>query len=514
LLLAGIAVGCSSCGDDDPVGPTDKTRPTVVSTVPVMDDSLVALTTSVSATFSEPMNPATMGAGVLTLNPSVAGSTSYSDRTVTFTPDNPLQRDVTYTATVATSAADTANNRLAEPYVWEFSTFQDTIPPTIDSTYPPNHDSAASRFTWVMVYFSERMDESTLGAGSFSIQPHVPGTFTIEPQRLIWKPSAMLDLNTLYTATISTAATDSAGNALASDYAFDFYTTPDTTKPTASITSPDDDDVVGDSVLIEVDATDNARINGVFFYIDGALVPDATDEEAPYQYTWDASGENVGSTHTIFAQAFDESGNFAYSDTITVHYLWKEVITDGDEGIPRNLSNIFVRSTATQVQFRVMTHNGWGEYNDSLLGIDVVIWIDADQSALTGDTDTDNGTKPINDIGADYQMVIGFHGLYFQYWDGSVWQPPTGQGVEDLVMANDTNVFEVSITRGRIGGTGDIDLVVANVHVTTNQWDFAPDSGHARVSIKQSFTPPTTATRTPEQSATSETRRQHYGPFD
>ena len=102
LILAGFVVGCSSCGKDS-VGPTDKTRPTVVSTVPVMDDSLVSLNTTVSATFSEPMNPATVAAGVITLDPATTGSTSYSGVTVTFTPDNCMCTEMCDTCTLPES---------------------------------------------------------------------------------------------------------------------------------------------------------------------------------------------------------------------------------------------------------------------------------------------------------------------------------------------------------------------------------------------------------------------------
>ncbi len=511
LTLAVIIIGCASCGGDDPVGPTDKTRPTVVSTVPVMDDSLVSLNTAISATFSEPMNPSTMGAGVLSLEPAATGSTSYSGLTVTFTPDSPLLRDTTYTATVATSAGDTAGNRLAVPYVWEFSTFQDTIPPTVISTFPTDHDSTATVNTTVQANFSERMDMSTLGAASFTIEPNVTGLYYADPTYIRFRPSLPLDTFQLYTATITVAATDSAGNHLESDYSWEFYTTPDATPPTAAITAPSADDVVGDTALITVAATDNDRVDYVEFYVDGDLIIGADDNTAPYEYKWFAGGEEVGSEHTLVARAYDDIGNMAISDTVTVHYLWRKVITDGNEGIARNLSEVFVRSTGTQVSFRIKTHNGWGVYNDTLTGIDVVIFIDADQNALTGDRDTDDGNQDINDIGADYQMIIGFHGLYFQAWEGTGWGG--FEGVEDLVMADSTDVFEVSITRGRIGSTGALDLVVANLHVMTHEWDWAPDSGHASVSIEQVFTP-AAPSRAPSLSAASEARHVRPAPFD
>lgn len=494
-VLFGVGL-VSSCGDNPVDSKKDTTRPTVVSVTPIDFDSTVSIGASVSATFSEMMLAATMVDGVLTLSPAVAGDISYSDRTVTFTPSNGLDTNVAYTATVATSAADTAGNKLAGVYTWDFKTYLDIFPPTVAGTVPADHDSTATVNTTVAVTFNEAMNTATLGAASFQIVPSVSGVFEVSSTGMIFTPDLPLDTFLTYTATITTVAADLAGNNVETDYSWEFYTSRDTQAPTAFLLSPADGAVAADSTLIEVVASDNDRIGLVEFYIDGAHIVSADDDTFPYEYVWDASAEEIASEHTIFARAVDEAGNGAWSDTAVVSYLWKLGATDFYEpGIPRNIKNVFFRNTATQVQFRIETWDPWTEYNDLDNGIDVVIYIDSDQNPNTGDRFTDSGTINIGDIGAEIQMIIGFHGLYLQHWLGSTWGPI--EGVEDLIMSSDTNVFEVALSRQRFDDPAEFDVVVANYHVTTFQWDWVPDSGHIDVTAESYYPGSSSALRRP-----------------
>lgn len=99
--------------------------PTVLSTDPLNNAMNVALNKVVKATFSEPMNSATISGLTFILKQganTVNGSVTYSGTTASFTPNNPLSPNLTYTATITTGAQNLAGTGLADDYVWSFKT--------------------------------------------------------------------------------------------------------------------------------------------------------------------------------------------------------------------------------------------------------------------------------------------------------------------------------------------------------------------------------------------------------
>jgi len=103
----------------------DVTAPTVISVTPLNAATGVAVATTVTATFSEAVDAATLSASTFTLNPgSVAGAyvLSVDKKTVTFTPDSSLASATVYTAAITTGAKDLAGNALAANKVWTFTT--------------------------------------------------------------------------------------------------------------------------------------------------------------------------------------------------------------------------------------------------------------------------------------------------------------------------------------------------------------------------------------------------------
>ncbi len=111
--------------------PPDTTPPAVSSVSPADGATGVATTTAVSATFSEAMNAATIGASTFELrdaaNALVASSVSYDAPTLTarLTPTAVLAAAQTYTATVrggSTGVKDAAGNALTANRTWSFTT--------------------------------------------------------------------------------------------------------------------------------------------------------------------------------------------------------------------------------------------------------------------------------------------------------------------------------------------------------------------------------------------------------
>jgi hypothetical protein len=118
----------------------DTTAPTVVSRDPANGAVGVALATTVTATFSEAMDPASINAGTVELrHPTsgvVAATVAYSGGALaaTLTPSQALAPSTTYQATVrggASGVKDVAGNPLVADSTWSFTTAADGCPCTI-----------------------------------------------------------------------------------------------------------------------------------------------------------------------------------------------------------------------------------------------------------------------------------------------------------------------------------------------------------------------------------------------
>ncbi|HEY0167154.1 MAG TPA: fibrinogen-like YCDxxxxGGGW domain-containing protein [Jatrophihabitans sp.] len=89
---------------------------------------------------------------------------------------------------------------------------------------------------------------------------------------------------------------------------------PDTTAPTAAITSPADGASVYGPTTVTATASDDTGVAGVDLLVDGTVVASSTT--APYSFTWSATA--VGS-HTLQARARDAAGNTATSASVSVN---------------------------------------------------------------------------------------------------------------------------------------------------------------------------------------------------
>ena len=213
----------------------DVTPPTVIATVPATGATGVATNRKVTVAFSEVMDSATITAsGTFTLavagvgGAAVPGTVTYAGSIATFTPTSALTPNTQFTATITSAAKDLNGNALvagAVPNPWSFTTAAgpDTTPPTITLTTPPNADTNDLLNTTVNATFSEAMDPVTITApGTFALAVSglggaaVTGTVTYDSVNNIatLTPTANLTATTQYTATITNAGKDLAGNSL------------------------------------------------------------------------------------------------------------------------------------------------------------------------------------------------------------------------------------------------------------------------------------------------------------
>ncbi len=162
----------------------------------------------------------------------------------TFTPAADLAYGAVYTATITTGATDQASpaNPLAANYVWMFTTAPQPTPPTVLSTTPANGATSVPVNQAIGATFSVAMNSATIDAATFTVAG--PGgvavagtvTYTASGSVATFTPAANLAYSTLYTATITTGATNSAGTPLAGNYVWSFTTI--SPPPTVASTIP------------------------------------------------------------------------------------------------------------------------------------------------------------------------------------------------------------------------------------------------------------------------------------
>lgn len=228
LLVAG-------CGDWDGVSNPavlDTTTPVATAQAPVDDALGVPINRAISVTFNEAMAPATINESTFTLRQGateVAGTVSYSGVTAVFTPTANLAGNTRYDATIDTAATDVAGNTLELPYTWGFTTSdaEEIVAPTVTSTIPVVNASGVPDDQSITAVFSEAMHPLTITDSSFTLSQGgtpIVGTVTYSGLTATFTPDLPLDLDLEYAATITGAATDLAGIALALPYTWLFTT--------------------------------------------------------------------------------------------------------------------------------------------------------------------------------------------------------------------------------------------------------------------------------------------------
>ncbi len=214
--------------------------PTVIAVLPLQNAVAVPLNTSVSATFSEAVKPLTGTANLQVtcaapcVNPTgtVALDASGTVATFTLTPATTLLPVTVYTATVTGVTSAATGLVLVNPFVWSFTTGAtgDVTRPTVIATHPvtttPGPTPAVPSNTAITATFSEDMAPASLSAASFTVTCAAPCvspagavSYNVGSRTAIFLPAAVLAVGTTYTATVTTAATDIAGNALAGNQA-------------------------------------------------------------------------------------------------------------------------------------------------------------------------------------------------------------------------------------------------------------------------------------------------------
>ncbi len=235
LLVLSLLIGCGESSLTDGLA---SQPPQVVSSSPLDGTTTAALNGTVSAVFSENMDPATLTPATFTVTIGesavpVTGRVICSERAVTFlpfAPFAPFASNATFSAKITTGATSASGLALPQDYAWTFATSSSSEgTPTVILTEPLDEGMGVAPNSSVSATFSENMDPATLTDTTFKVTCGelaipVEGTVIYSDRTAVFWPSVHLASDSTFTATITTGAASAVAVQLADDYVWTFTT--------------------------------------------------------------------------------------------------------------------------------------------------------------------------------------------------------------------------------------------------------------------------------------------------
>ena len=359
-ILVGALCACGGGGSRDPIlgfgGTPAPVPPTVTAVAPANGTTGVAINnTLITAAFSEAMAPIT-GAASFTLtcaapctNPtSTTVSLDSTGRiaTLALPAGGTLATSTTYTATVTGASSLATGLALASPYVWRFSTgaTADTTRPRVSLTVPattaPGPTTGVATNTAISAVFTEDMAPATIRGTSFTVTCAAPCTspagtvtYVVGNRTALFTPGAALAANTTYVATITTAATDLAGNALAgnqaalpaaSNYIWSF-TTAAVPAPAGNVSVLSNNPTAGASTVCA-----DATINATFAVPSGLRMNPATITSGNFTVT---GGSPVVASTVLLDAGTGRIATFTPASPLTIGTTYTVRVKGGATGV-------------------------------------------------------------------------------------------------------------------------------------------------------------------------------------
>lgn len=163
--LAVLALALGACSDNSTTpddDDTDTTAPLVAGTSPSGGQVNVASNATITVTFNEAINQASLG-GQVTVSPGGAGAFTWlTDRQVSIANPSGWAAGVEVTVTLGTGITDLAGNHLAAPH--GFSFFVETNELLLLNTEPAAGATAVSRSANIRLQFSRPVDTTSLSS--------------------------------------------------------------------------------------------------------------------------------------------------------------------------------------------------------------------------------------------------------------------------------------------------------------------------------------------------------------
>jgi hypothetical protein len=197
----------------------------VLSTSPTADATGVMVNSTISAEFSDQIDPSYSYFTVSGPSGAVAGSRTVNGSTLAFSPQDYLDYNATYTVTLPTNIRAASGSSLSSDYTWSFTTMAAPLF-NVQSSYPAKGATGVTT-SWVTVTFTQPLDLMSILHSSFYVSsPSGPlsGYYSVSGSTVEFDYGGYLPPNTLYTATVTTAIRDTSGHTLPFNYIWTFTT--------------------------------------------------------------------------------------------------------------------------------------------------------------------------------------------------------------------------------------------------------------------------------------------------
>ncbi|MFZ0389723.1 MAG: Ig-like domain-containing protein [Calditrichia bacterium] len=204
----------------------------------------------------------------------------------------------------ATATDDADNMGFSGPTVVRVvsGALADTLPPVINIVNPVSGSSVRD----TVHVFTQVNDDGSVDRVEFYVDGVLKFTDSEDPYNFDWDVTGFANGTS---HTVFARAYDGNNNSASSNVVSVTVQKEDITPPTLIILYPPGGSTyqAGDTVIVTVDAQDNAGIDRVDFYVDGNF--QFSDHSAPYKFEWDTAGYGSGRQHSIFIKAYDIFGN-------------------------------------------------------------------------------------------------------------------------------------------------------------------------------------------------------------
>jgi hypothetical protein len=244
IIVAALGVLATACNRDQIFGnPTIAGKvPAVIAETPANGAvNVLTGTPSVSATLNEAVSPIagaasfklTCAAPCVNATGVVSLDATNTIATFTLTPGTTLAPATLYTGTIAGVTSLSGGVPMAAPFTWQFTTVAtpaDVTRPRVMLTVPatttpgptlnvPSNSAVAAVFTKSLAPATITGTSFTVTCASPCVSPVGSVRYSVSAKTAVFTPAANLTVGDTYTATLTTAITDVAGNALGGNQA-------------------------------------------------------------------------------------------------------------------------------------------------------------------------------------------------------------------------------------------------------------------------------------------------------
>lgn len=361
LAFLGKGSSSSSISSSTASGAGDTTPPTIISTSPSSGATNVSLTPTVTVTFSEDIDPATITSGIYITG--VQSNVQMLGQTVTLIPTSALVANQAYVLVISRSVRDRSGNYMSSDTTISFTTGAGgaSAAPTVSSVLPGINSINVPINSSIIISFSKAMTPATINPATITLQQGATGISAqvtmLNTQVAVLSPSANLSPSTAYTVTVTTSVQSFDSIALAANYTWNFTTGPaltDLTPLTATISPANGAtgiSIYGGILVSFNKSVNSATINSSTIYLkQGATTITGTTSAA-------------GSNGAVFVPSSPLSYNTSYTLTVTTG------VTDTSGppiALAANVTSTFTTQTDTTAPVVSFVSPGSGVNNISI----------------------------------------------------------------------------------------------------------------------------------------------------